>query len=139
MNPTIRPMTEADLDAARALWTTAEGVELSEGDSRAELARYLQRNPGLSCVAVAGDRLVGAVLAGHDGRRGYLYHLSVAAEARGHGVGRALTAHAIASLQATGIPRAFILVARDNPGGHAFWTHLGWEPLDFADVLGRDL
>jgi len=139
VNAIIRPMTEADLDAARALWAVADGVELSEGDSPAELARYLQRNPGLSCVAVVDDRVVGALLAGHDGRRGYLYHLSVAAGARGHGIGRALTTHAVTGLQAAGLPRALILVARDNAGGRAFWTQLGWEPLDLAEVMGRDL
>lgn len=139
MNATVRPMTEADLEAARALWAVADGVELSAGDSRAELARYLQRNPGLSCVAVVDNRLVGALLAGHDGRRGYLYHLSVATGARGHGIGRALTMHAVTGLQAGGIPRALILVSRDNAGGHAFWTQLGWEPLDVAEVMGRDL
>ncbi len=134
-----RPLESADLPAARALWAQADGVELAEGDSPADLARFLARNPGLSQVACDDTGLVGAVLAGHDGRRGLLYHLAVAGSARGHGIGRELAARAVAGLRAAGIARVLILVARDNAAGRAFWVKQGWEPLDFAEPLGLDL
>lgn len=134
-----RSLTEADLASALALWAAADGVEVAEGDEPAQLVAYLARNPGLSQGAWRGERLVGAVLAGHDGRRGYLYHLAVANEARGKGIGRALVERALAGIAAAGVVRALILVARDNPTGRAFWLGRGWEPLDGAEPLGIDL
>jgi ribosomal protein S18 acetylase RimI-like enzyme len=132
-------MQESDLLAARQLWQEAEGVELAEGDSEAELAAYLRRNPGMSHVAVEGPRLVGAVLAGHDGRRGLLYHLAVAPDRRGAGLGQALLARALAALKDAGVVRVIILVARDNEGGRAFWLRQGWEEIAAALPMGRDL
>ena len=135
-----RPLHSADLPAARALWAAAEGVELAEGDSPAELERFLRRNPDLSQAAVdAAGRLVGAVLAGHDGRRGLLYHLAVAPDCRGCGIGRELAGRALAALRGAGLVRVLILVARDNDAGRLFWLRQGWEPLDFAEPLARDL
>lgn len=135
----LRPMTPADLPAARQLWADAEGVELAEGDSPEQLAAYLQRNPAMSYVATEGSDVVGAVLAGHDGRRGFLYHLAVAPRVRQGGVGRALVARSVAALKAAGVVRVLILVARDNAGGKSFWEKCGWESLSAAEPLGLDL
>ncbi|TLN13669.1 N-acetyltransferase, partial [bacterium] len=73
-----RPMTIDDYDEIIELWKTTEGVGLSDADSRRGINLFLQRNPNLSVVARDEDKLVGAVLCGHDGRRGYLHHLAVA-------------------------------------------------------------
>lgn len=82
-------MTPADLDEARDLWRRTPGIGLYEADDSVEaLTAYPARNPGLSRVARAGGVLVGAVLCGHDGRRGAVYHLAVDAGCRGRGVGR---------------------------------------------------
>lgn len=135
----FRAMNELDLPAARRLWAEAEGVELAEGDSEAELTTYLARNPGMSFVALAGDELVGAVLAGHDGRRGLLYHLAVSPAHRGGGTGRRLVELALERLRVAGIPRVLILVASDNAGGRAFWQRLGWEDIDLAEPMAFDL
>jgi ribosomal protein S18 acetylase RimI-like enzyme len=132
-------MTAADLPPARQLWIETEGVELAEGDSVEDLKRYLLRNPGMSFVAVAGERLVGAVLAGYDGRRGLLYHLAVARDQRGAGIGRALVERLLAALKNAGAVRMLILVARDNPAGEKFWSKQGWEALTFAEPMGLDL
>ena len=77
--PSLRPFRPEDYAAARALWLGTEGVNLSPGDEEAEVRAFLARNEGLSLVAVDGDALVAAVLCGHDGRRGFIYHLAVAA------------------------------------------------------------
>ena len=132
-------MTEADLLSARQLWSEVEGAELAEGDSVSELAGYLRRNPGMSFVVIAGERLVGAVLAGYDGRRGLLYHLAVSSEHRGAGLGRALVERSLAALKDAGVVRVLILVSRDNPIGEKFWSKQGWEPLTFAQPMGLDL
>ena len=135
---TTRPLELGDYDAVVALWRSAEGVELAEGDARADIAAYLERNPGLSRVACAEGRIVGALLCGHDGRRGVLYHLAVAAERRGRGVGRRLVDECLAGLRRSGLRRAIILVASDNPSGRAFWRSRGFDPID-AGAMGVDL
>jgi N-acetylglutamate synthase len=132
-------MIEADLPAARQLWDDAAGVELAEGDSLEELRYYLWRNPGMSFVATVEDRVVGAVLAGHDGRRGFLYHLAVSREQQGARIGRTLVAHSLAALKAERVARVLILVSRDNELGQKFWSQQGWEPLTFAQPMGIDL
>ena len=137
--PQLRPMTSADLPQARQLWSERAGVELAEGDSVEELTRYLLRNPGMSFVAVVGERLVAAVLAGYDGRRGLLYHLAVAQEQRRAGVGRTLVERSLAALKGAGAVRVLILVSRDNPAGERFWNKQGWESLTFAQPMGFDL
>lgn len=136
---TTRALGESDLDAALALWGASDGVELAEGDGRAELTRYLARNPGLSRGALAGEALVGAVLCGHDGRRGLIYHLAVAPAWRGRGLGRRLLAEGLAGLRAAGLKRVIVLVAKDNAVGRDFWAAEGFEPIDGADALGLDL
>jgi len=135
----IRTMSTADLPGAIALWSEAEGVSVAEGDSPAELASYLVRNPEASQVAYLGNTLVGALLAGHDGRRGFLYHLAVASSQRGRGLGRDLSTRALTVLRAQGLRRVLILVASDNPSGRAFWLRCGWEGMEFAQPMGIDL
>jgi ribosomal protein S18 acetylase RimI-like enzyme len=80
----------ADFGEALAVWRMVDGVEVAEGDSEQEVRAYLLRNPGLSRVAVNEGTIVGAVLCGHDGRRGLIYHLAVAPAYQGKGVGRRL-------------------------------------------------
>ena len=84
---TTRDFVIEDYEGALAVWKDEEGIEICEGDSREEIAAYLKRNPGLSRVAEVEGQIVGAVLCGHDGRRGWIYHLAVAKTHRGKGVG----------------------------------------------------
>ncbi|MGZ5023839.1 MAG: GNAT family N-acetyltransferase, partial [Chthoniobacterales bacterium] len=118
-----------DYDAAIALWKKIEGVEICEGDSREEIRGYLARNPGLSRVAEENGVMAGAALCGYDGRRGFIYHLAVAQQFRGRGVGKRLLDDCLRGLRAAGLPRAIILVARDNPLGREFWLRNGWEEI----------
>lgn len=136
---TTRIFKPEDYDAVRALWKRSEGVELAEGDDRASIAHYLQRNAGLSRVAVRHDVIVGAVLCGHDGRRGLLYHLAVARDARGQGVGRRLVAECVAALRSCGIARTLIMIARDNPRGRRFWISQGFAEIPDGLPFGMDL
>ena len=129
----------ADYEAAVQLWSRVEGVEIAEGDSKEEIARYLLQNSGLSRVAEDNGAIVGVSLCGHDGRRGYIYHLAVAPEYHGRGVGRKLVAECLDGLRRLGLPRALILVAGDNPQGQAFWRRCGWEDVPEVKVMGMDL
>ena len=78
MDCVIRTLRIADYEAVLRLWQDTEGVGLNESDDRCHVRIYLRRNPGMSFVAQHGGEIVGAVLCGHDGRRGYLHHLAVA-------------------------------------------------------------
>jgi ribosomal protein S18 acetylase RimI-like enzyme len=136
---TTREFVIGDYDRAVALWEAVEGVDLSEGDEREEIAGYLLRNPGLSRVVEEDGVLVAAALCGHDGRRGWIYHLAVAPAARGKGVGRLLLDGCVTGWRAAGLKRAIILVAGDNATGHAFWLRNGWEDIDGAIAMSLDL
>jgi N-acetylglutamate synthase len=132
-------MTAQDLPAAHGLWARTPGVELAEGDKVEELETYLRRNRDLSQVAYAGSQLIGAVLVGHDGRRGILYHLAVNEGHRGKGIGRKLVENGLCALRSEGVSRAILLVDHENNDGSRFWKSLGWESLPFADPMGIDL
>jgi len=136
---TTRELVIADYDAIVALWNLAKGVEVAEGDSKEEIRAYLLRNPGLSRVAETNGTIVGAVLCGHDGRRGLIYHLAVAPAQHGHGIGKRLVQECVERLRGAGITRALILVARDNASGHSFWLRTGWEDVPGATLMGLDL
>ena len=123
----IREMTMADYDAAMALWQRTEGMGLRPADAPEHIARYLARNPGLSFVAMDGDNLVGTVLCGHDGRRGYLQHLAVERAYRGRGIGKALVERVLNALRDVGIRKCHLFVIKENQAAIAFWRHIGWE------------
>ena len=135
----LREFRLSDYDAAVNLWGQAEGIEIAEGDSKEEVARFLLQNPNLSRVAESGETIVGVALCGQDGRRGYIYHLVVAPAYHKLGVARQLVSECLDRLRPLGLKRALILVADDNPGGRAFWRRCGWEEVPGARVMGIDL
>lgn len=128
MSYVIKPMTIKDFDEVTALWRATEGVGLSESDSHENTVIYLKHNRGLSQVArLENGKLVGAMLCGHDGRRGYLHHLAVAKDFRGQGIGTQIVLRCLEKLNRLGIVKCNIFVYANNAGGKAFWKHLGWE------------
>jgi len=121
-------MVQGDYDEVVALWRTTEGVGLSEGDDQAGIEQYLRRNPGLCFVAHdSTGKLIGAVLCGHDGRRGYMYHLAVAQNARNQGLGRKLVESCLTALRLAGIQKCTIFVFAHNAEGKKFWHKLDWK------------
>lgn len=129
-----RPFLTSDLPAALALWRSTPGLGLGESDTPAALTAFLQRNPGLSQVAVAGTRLVGTLLTGHDGRRGFLYHLAVIPEYRRRGIARTLVRDGLERLQRCGITRTTLHLYAANDEGKAFWHSTGWASRDDLEV-----
>lgn len=133
----VRPMSDSDVGAVLELWQSCEGVGLSEGDTREGVVAFLARNPGLSWVVLDQEGTVGAVLAGHDGRRGYLYHLAVRDSHRHQGLGRMLVHRALHALSTAGIHKCHVIVFRDNAAGLKFWDHAGWQTRDDIVVRSR--
>ena len=130
-------MSESDLPAVLTFWRDMPGVGLNEGDTPAGLRLYLDRNPGLSLVARHGSQIVGAVLCGHDGRRGYLCHLAVLPEYRRQGLGRLLVDRCLAALASLGVPKCNIFLYTDNGPGEQFWKRCGWSAREDLKVLQR--
>ncbi|HXB01570.1 MAG TPA: GNAT family N-acetyltransferase [Opitutaceae bacterium] len=128
--PGLRAMTPADYDAVLALWQASEGIGLNESDTREAIAAYLARNPGFSLVVEIEGVIVGALLGGHDGRRGYLHHLAVSNPHRRRGIGRTLVDESLARLRAHGIPKCNIFLFANNAAGRAFWLREGWAPRE---------
>jgi ribosomal protein S18 acetylase RimI-like enzyme len=134
----ITEMTTEDYGQVHDLWQRSGGVGLHEDtDSLRGIERYLGRNPGLSFVARDGGRIVGAVLCGHDGRRGYLHHLAVAPERRRNGVGRDLVRRALVRLQAIDIRKCHIFVFEDNLPAQEFWRSVGWSGRTDITIMSK--
>ena len=124
---TIRCMRPDDYEAVYALWSRCSGVGLrSADDSPQGIGQYLRRNPSTCFVAETGGQLTGAILCGHDGRRGYIYHLAVADAHRRNGIGSALVDHALAALKREGIRKAALVAFADNIPGNLFWEKQGF-------------
>jgi N-acetylglutamate synthase len=126
MNHRIETMSLLDFDQATRLWQGTEGVGLNESDSRECIGRFLIRNPEMSFVVRNGTTIVGAVLCGHDGRRGYLHHLAVAKSHRKRGIGKSLVAACLMRLEQEGILRCNIFLLANNVEGEAFWKRNDW-------------
>ena len=105
-------------------------MSLDEDDSRDGIALYLRRNPGSCFVALDGTAIVGAVLCGHEGRRGILRHLAVKPEYRKKGIATSLIRACLEALSAEGIKKCNIFVMDDNGAGLQFWEHIGFYRLD---------
>ena len=123
---TIRPMSIADYDAVIELMQQTPGISFREADSRESTARYLERNPGLSFVCETDRQLVGCVMSGHDGRRGYLQHLVVLPAYRRKGIANALVEHCLSELEKLGIHKCHIDVFKTNALASAYWDSQGW-------------
>ena len=117
----VSPITPSDLEAVLNFWSQIPGVGLNESDTVDHLTTFLRRNPDLSQIVRDKGRIVGAVLCGHDGRRGYLHHLAVATEWQGCGIGTRLIETCLSGLQQLGIRKCNIFVYADNDDGMAFW------------------
>ena len=136
---TVRSMQIEDYDQVYALWMTIHGFSIRTiDDSREGVERFLKRHPGISVVAEMDGRVVGAILCGHDGRRGCLYHVCVHEAYRMHGIGRAMVVHCMNALQQEGINKVSLIAFTKNDIGNAFWKQIGWtkrEDLNYYDFV----
>jgi ribosomal protein S18 acetylase RimI-like enzyme len=121
MSSQLRPFVFSDYAAARSLWEATPGVGLSKDDGPASIESFLSRNPSLSFVAQDGTSIVATALCGHDGRRGFIYHLAVAETHRRTGLGTQLLRRSLAALHSQGINKCHLMVFGNNETGLKFW------------------
>ena len=127
---TFRRMTAEDYPAIYALWQRLPGFSRglrSLDDSEEGILKFLKRNPTTCFVVELGSEVIGGILAGHDGRRGYIYHAVVLPEHQGKGIGKELIYAACDALKSEGITKAGLLVFAANDQGNAFWEIQGWQ------------
>ena len=121
-------MTEADYSAVYDLWMSCEGMGLNNlDDSEEGIARFLRRNPDTCFVAEENGLIAGVIIAGNDGRRGYIYHTAVRSEYRRRGIASALVSKALGALKDCGINKTALVVFGRNETGNAFWEKEGFE------------
>jgi ribosomal protein S18 acetylase RimI-like enzyme len=133
----IRAMTIKDYEKAYALWETATGICLrNNDDSKEGIERFLNRNPSTCFVAEEGEEILGAILGGHDGRRGYIYHLTVKQENRNQRLGITLLEAVEKALTAQGISKMGLVSLKTNVGGNRFWHACGFPIRN--DIIYRD-
>ena len=124
----IRSMKINDYDKVYNLWINTPGMGLnSVDDSREGIDKYLKRNPSTCFVAESGDNIIGVILSGHDGRRGFIHHTAVAVDCRNHGIGHELVNHAMTALKNEGITKVALVAFSKNKTGNAFWENLGFK------------
>lgn len=122
----IRELKIEDYDSVISLFESTPGVTVRDADSRASTESYLNRNPNLSFVKLEEGKIVGVVMSGHDGRRGYLQHLVVVPEFRKRGIGSALFNKCINALNSVGITKSHIFVFKNNDLANEYWRNSGW-------------
>ena len=133
----IRQMTLDDYTAVYKLWCSCKGMGLNNlDDSQDGIACFLRRNPDTCFVAEESGQIVGVILAGNDGRRGYIYHTAVHPQYRRQGIATQLVEAALQALQRAGINKASLVVFADNEAGNRFWQKIGFSPR--TDLVYRD-
>lgn len=136
----IRKMSIEDYEAVYALWANTPNMGLRNlDDSKEGIALFLKRNPETCFVAFNGENVIGVIICGHDGRRGYIYHTVVHPNYRKQGIGTALINAAIAALQNEGITRVCLNVMESNEEGKRFWTNRGWEKKNFLEFYSKSI
>ena len=132
----LREVSPSDHAALYALWERTPGIQLRAEDAYAPFCAYLARNPGLSLLAEEAGEIVGCLLAGHDGRRGYLQHLLVEPRHRRRGIASGLIAAVLGRLAEQGIAKSHVFVLGAAAEALAFWrARLGWAERDDIRVF----
>jgi ribosomal protein S18 acetylase RimI-like enzyme len=126
MHSEIREIHLDDYNEIYALWSRTPGMGLSDADSEQNIQNFLIRNKDMSFCFEEDGKIIATTLCGHDGRRGYIYHVTVAEEYWGRGIGRMLVEKSLLRLKQEGINKCHLFVFTDNETGNAFWGSTGW-------------
>ena len=139
----IRKMTIQDYEKVYELWMSCKNMGFNDiDDSKEGISRFLERNPNTSFVAIENEKLIGIILGGHDGRRGYIYHLAVNENYRKNGIGSELVKNCLDAFKQEKISKVALLVFKYNEVGNSFWEKQGFilrEDISYRNVALREL
>ena len=123
----IRLMTIDDYEKVYELWMSCAGMGLNNlDDSKKGIEKFLRRNPDTCFVADVENVIIGVIIVGNDGRRGYIYHTAVNPQYRKQGIAKGLVDAAMTALQKIGINKAALVVFNRNEIGNDFWEKMGF-------------
>lgn len=135
MPPLIRPLADGEQPAVIALWQAC-GLTRPWNDPAQDIERALGSPGSTLLVAELDAEIVGSVMTGYDGHRGWMYYLATHPSLQRRGVARSLVAAAEAWLRDRGCPKAQLMVRHGNEAALAFYDSLGYE-TQATHVLGR--
>lgn len=120
-------MKPSDYEAVKLLWSKTDGMGLRTlDDSKKGIHKFLMRNPKTNFICKEEHYVIGVMMCGHDGRRGYIYHAAVDESHRGKGIGKALLDHITTALIEEGINKVALVAYEHNFKGNAFWESQGF-------------
>lgn len=123
----IVKMTNEYYSDVYELWLSCKGMGLNNlDDSEQGINRFLERNPDTCFAAVEDGKVIGVIMAGSDGRRGYIYHTAVDPLYRKRGIATALVETVMQAMKNIGINKVALVVFEHNEGGNKFWEKLGF-------------
>lgn len=133
----IKLMSIEDYDNVYELWTNTQGMGMrSLDDSFEGIKKFLKRNPNTNFIAQEGDKVIGVLLCGHDGRRAYIYHVAVNNDYRSKGIGRALVNTVLEALREEEVTKVALVAFAANTSGNKFWEAVGF--VNRGDLVYRN-
>jgi len=138
----IEEMDEKHINDVINLWKNTEGVSLHENgeDNINGINIFINRNPGLSFIVKnIENEIVGSLLCGHDGRRGYIHHLAVDNKYRKMGIANEMINKSLEKLKLLNIKKAALFVLKDNINAQLFYEHNCWKKEDVINVYSKIL
>lgn len=137
-NIRVHEFALSDYEATVRLWKEA-GLILRPGDDLDSIRLKLQRDADLFLLAKEGDEVVGCVLGGWDGRRGWIYHLAVKPSRQRGGIGKALIRELEARLADKGAKRVNAQIYQSNTTSLRFFEACGYEVRPDLVMIGKAL
>ncbi|PNR94754.1 GNAT family N-acetyltransferase [Petrotoga sp. 9PWA.NaAc.5.4] len=139
MEVLYRQATINDYDQMYNLWKNIEGMGLSDSDTKENIEKFLNKNQGLNYICEKEGKIIGTILCGEDGRRGYLYHLAVDKDYRRKGIGTKLVNLVFDNLKKKGIIKCHLFVYYENELGKTFWEKTGWHKRNELLIYSKDI
>ncbi|MBK8981004.1 MAG: GNAT family N-acetyltransferase [Ignavibacteria bacterium] len=132
-------MRKGHFDLVKGIWERTDGIKLTIGDTEDEFGSYLKRNKGMSFICKDGRIIVGTILCGHDGRRGFIYHLAVHKDYRRRKIADKLIKLSLKQLRTHGLKRCMLMADNINESAKSFWTKMKWRKRDDLQMFSIDL
>jgi ribosomal protein S18 acetylase RimI-like enzyme len=136
---TYMPFSKDNCKDVLEFWANIPGIHLhSNGeDSIDGIAAFLERNTGCSFIVKDDNKIIGAIMCGHDGRRGLIHHLAVDTQYRRLGIGKKLMQMSLEQLQNVGIKKCALFVLKGNDIGESFYKSLDWKEENIVKIYAK--